>query len=331
MVTRNLVMCVGLCLALGCGSNSSAVEPNTNEFDIDPSTQMELDDAAENGLGAEGSYDYDDQDGRLTITLTESDFGCGPTLGTIVAIVTELTATTMVWEFEGEDDAGVTWTRVDAGTSGVVGVWRTNDPNLFLILSSDGWAQLFGQDDMCDDDRPRNSNNCVELGLSGLDITIDGDLSDWDGAAGDATISDDQDDYTGGDGGADLRSLKVEYGSQALYVLMQIHGGPATSFQNGAPPNSGAYRLTVQGDNGLSLSERVMYVPELSDWATQGDSSAVTMDVGDEGIEFRIDLSAHAGPGFETIDMIMVEPIDCSGGTCESLDSMDCGYVDVPM
>ena len=53
-------------------------------------------------------------------------------IGVIEALVIELTATTMVWQFD--DDAFVTWTRVDNSDAvSVVGIWRTDDPDLIAL------------------------------------------------------------------------------------------------------------------------------------------------------------------------------------------------------
>lgn len=334
MWLRTMALLGLVAVAGGCGGAAAdaPVEPETGDFDVDPHVQDEIDEAAETGDGAEGSYAHDDQAGTLTVTISASSFACGIEPGdTFTAIITELTATTMVWEFT-DGDGGVTWTRIDNSAEvSVIGIWTTTDPDLYLVLGDDGAAQIFGADmDCSDDDRPRNGDNCLEMGLTGNDIFIDGDLSDWNGLNQDAILTDDAGDHDGGDAGADLKALKVEFFGSSLMVLLQLHGAPSTEFQNRPPPQSGSYRLTVRGDNGLSVQEVVFYDPGSGAFVTQGYAANVTAAAGADGIEWAVDVSGYDGPGFEQIDMIMVEAIDCGSGACEYLDAMDCGYVGIP-
>ena len=326
---RTSLACLAIALAFACGGGSAPIDPDTDEFDVDPGDQTDIDAAAASGDGAEGSYSYDDVSDTLTITIAASTFECGIIVGTIVATVVELTATTMVWEFV-DDDGGVTWTRVDNGTSGVVGIWRTDDPDLYLILSADGDAQIFGEGEVCDDDRPRNDEGCFEIGLTGVDITIDGDLAEWSSVAQSASISDDADDYLGSDDGADLRAMKVEFGGDTVYVLTQLYNAPSTAFQADRPPNSGAYRLTVAGTNGLSLVERAHYDPIGESWAVVGDGGGkIAAAVGTDGIEWSVDVSDYVGEGFTSVDLILIETLDCVE-ECGAIDYVNCGYFAVP-
>jgi hypothetical protein len=234
----------------------------------------------------------------------------------------------MVWQFSDGGDA--TWNRVDDGTSGVVGVWLATDVALYAIIHADGQAQLVGETDACLDERARNGDNCYEVTPYGGAIAIDGNLSDWDAVSEDARLPDDPNDFTGTDAGADVAGMSVAYSNNTLYVLMELHSPPSTSFQGGPPPNDGTYRLTVSGTTGLSLSERIYYEPGTGEWtlATSPGSGTnpITAAVGPMGIEWAVDVSAYAGPGFTSVDLILLEPRGCTD-TC---DQAACGFFSVP-
>jgi len=315
-----------LLLICSCGGDdgpSPGTDPDTEDFELDPQVEEEIEAAAAAGL-AEASYEYDAENDRLTISITSSSFACEIETGTFEAIVTSLTQSTMVWAFE-DDDGGVTWTREDDGPLGVVGVWSTDDPELFLILSADGDAQLMGAFE-CNEDRPRNENNCLELKTSGATVTIDGDLSDWSGLPGDASLDDPAGDYSGSDAGADVAGMSVARQNSSLSILMSLHTAPSENFRASAAPNDGVYRLTIRGDNGLSFGERFFFNGET--WQTMGDTDEITAAAGADGIEWDVDLSEYEGEGFETVDFIMVEPMGCGSGSCQMLDGVECGYVE---
>lgn len=309
--------------ASGCGGSAAAVDPDTDEFDVSPSDQAAIDDAASSGDGAEGTYSYDEAGGTLTLTLTASTFECGIETGTLVANVT-LTPRKMVWTWP-DGDGEVTWIRVDMNGTGIVGIWTTDDPNLYLILSADGTAQVFGDGEACDDDRTRNEENCVQMGLSGATIAMDGDFSDWSDVGRNATLEDESGDHTGSDAGLDLKRLRVEYAMDVVYALTELHAPLSTD------PTI-EYRITVRGDGGLSLYETVYYDTQTQQFATRGYASEIDAVVGDEGIEWSIDVSAYASGEhpFANIDMVMIDPMDCSGSTCQSVDYMDCAWFPVP-
>ena len=253
-------------------------------------------------------------------------------MGVLAATVVELGPSTLVLRF-GDDDATTTWTRVDMGvtnaTSPIVGIWKTVDPEIYLVLANDGAAQLFGQADECQQDRPKNSQGCVLTEASTTSIAIDGDLSDWDPLGAASRLSDPSGDYQGDDAGADLAGLAAVYDGTSLYVLMSLHAAPSESFQGRGVPESAAYRITIQGYNGLSLSAEAGYSPENQTWGIVRGSSEISLAAGDTGIEWSADISSYVGEGFEQIDFIMVEPIDCGIGNCEQLDTMDCAYLPV--
>lgn len=322
----NAVFSISIALS-ACGEvTEPVVNPEIEEFDVDPAAQDKIDEAAASGESADGSFEIDEQD-VLSINVSGTTFACGLDAGILEATVVSVDDTEMVWQMEGDS---VTWTRLDNGTEGVVGVWGAQEPALVLVLSADGSVQIFGPDDLCEPERDRNQNSCQEAGLFGANITIDGDMSDWDAVGQSASLDDDQGDYSGSDAGADLRRLKVEYGDDTLYVLMQLHAPLSDKFQGRQAPNGGAYRLTVQGRNGLSLGSRIAYSPENQAWTDFEHSSEVRFAVGNDSIEWALDVSGYAGEGFESIDLILVEPIDCGAGNCESLDSMDCAFFSVP-
>ena len=322
----------------GGGGEGSVVDPSIDEFDVAPSVQTELDDAASNGGGAEGSYQYDEGAGTLTITINTTSFACGIETGVLEATVISISDTTLVLRFGNEEEDGnVVWTRQDMGvsepTSALVGIWKTLEPELFLILSNDGGAQVFGADEMCDsnDDRERNGDNCLLMGIDGgSDIDIDGEFEDWNAINSSATLEDPAGDYEGSDEGADLKELQVAWSFDTLYVRMDVHAVPSEAFQSSQAPNGGVYRLTVRGDGGLSLSSRVAYSPENQSWYAIDSNSDIQIGVGHAGIEWSINVGSYLGEGFETIDLIMVEPMDCGAGNCETLDYMDCAWINVP-
>ena len=309
-----------LMAATACGGDDSgSVDPQTDDFDLSPEEEEAIEDAASEGDEAGGGYTL--EDGVLTLTVESTNFSCGIEPGPLVVTVTELSATTMVWNID--DDGVVTWTRLSSESEGVVGVWSTDEPELFLIISEDGTFQLIGQPPCEDENRNRNQEGCLELGLDGLDPVIDGDLSEWSGTSGDTRLTDPADDYEGDDPGADLAGLRVAYSGDSLFVLMELHNTPSEAFT----ASGASYRLTVRGDNGLSTGERVYFDGE--QWTTASESSQVAAAVGDSGIEFSVDLSDASGEGFENIDLIMVEAVDFSDGFTQ-LDDMDCGYLTVP-
>lgn len=93
---RRIIVSAGMFLLCTCGGDPAFV-PDTGGFDVDSDDQAEIDTAAEQGEGADGSYDWDDDSDTLTLIIEASTFECGIVVGTIVATVTELTATRMVW------------------------------------------------------------------------------------------------------------------------------------------------------------------------------------------------------------------------------------------
>lgn len=317
---------IALCL-LACGGDGAgpAVDPNTDEFTVSDAAQEELDDAADSGEGAEGSYTHDEETGVLTITLTSSSFDCGPVAGTVTATVISLSETELVVQFEG-DSTYVTWTRVESTGSGIIGIWQTSDPDLYMILSEDGSAQLFGEEQICQEDRPRNDEQCLLVTASSASIAIDGDLSDWESVDQAATLTDPTGDQVGDDLGADGTAMKVAYADGSIFILSEFAAPPSTSFQNSSAPNGGSYRLVVQGYNGLSTEATLYYAPQSESWELSSFSEGASAAVGPTGIEWSVDISAHLGEGFGGVDFIMVQPIDCSVGSCEYLDSLDCAY-----
>lgn len=315
----------------GCGGNdASSIDPQTDDFVVDTATQEQIDNAAKSGDGAEGSYVFDETTGALTITITSSSFACNIEVGTLRAIVVEVDATTLVLEFD--DGGGATWTRIDMGVENpanpVVGIWMTSDPELYLVLANDMTAQLFGQGDECYDDRPRNQNNCLRLEPSSAAIVIDGDLSDWGAVPAASKLEDPAGDFAGSDPGADLAELAAVYDGTHLHWLMGLHAAPSQSFQGGQEPNGGAYRVTIQGYNGLSDGATVTYSPIEESWVQVGITSDIQMAVGATGIEFSLDISAFVGEGFESVDLILLEAIDNSG-IGGNLDDMYCGYLPI--
>lgn len=318
LVTLSLVACGG-------SSAGPALDPNTDGFTVSDATQEELDEAANSGEGAEGSYTHDEETGVLTITLSTSSFNCGPVAGTVTATVISLSETELVVQFGG-DSGNVTWTRVENTGSGIVGIWQTTDPNLYMILNGDGSAQLFGEQQICDEDRPRNEEQCLLVNASTASITIDGDLGDWESVDQAATLTDAIGDQVGDDPGADAIAMKVAYANGTIFILSEFAAPPSTAFQNSSAPNGGSYRLVVQGYNGLSAGGTIYYAPQTESWELSSISPNTSAAVGATGIEWSVDISANLGEGFEGVDLIMVQPVDCSVGSCEFLDSLDCAY-----
>jgi hypothetical protein len=308
-------------MVVACGSDSKpVVDPQTDDFTLSDAEQKELDDAAAEGEGAEGSYSYDEGAMSLTITLVESSFDCGP-VGTLVATVESLSATTLVLRF-GDDDSPVAWTRMDEG-EGLAGVWKTNAPTLYLILGNDGSAQIFGEAMTCDEgDRPRNEDQCYLTEAPPVAISIDGDLSDWDSLGAAAAKSDPAGDQQGSDPGADVLSTKLAYNDGVVYVYTQLAGAPSTAFQNSGAPNGGVYQFVMNGYNGLSVEATVFYVPATETWEMMSFTNGVEFAVGDDGIEWAVDISSYLGEGFGGVDFIMVQPRECNG--CDTLDDVDC-------
>jgi hypothetical protein len=60
------------------------------------------------------------------------------------------------------------------------------------------------------------------------------------------------------------------------------------------------------------------------------DQTEIDAAVGADGIEWQVDMSSYIGEGFEGVELIMVEPIDCVDSNCGTTDSIDCGYFDMP-
>ena len=316
---------------VGCGGDDAGTTiapPPTEEFTLAADGQMAIERAVDTGKGAEGTYVYDETGNTVDLTITASTFVCGIVEGVIHARVVELTATTMVWAFE-EGGGTATWTRIDAMGSGVVGVWRTEQPDYILFLTGDGKAAIYGEGEACVEDRRRNGERCVEVIPSDAAITIDGELGDWDAVGVDAVVPDAMGDQQGGDPGADIRAMKVARGTDGLYVLLQLHGAPNPEFWGERAPNGGSYRLTVRGSNGLSEIARVVHEPDSATWNQITEGTIVTSAVGADGVEWRVDLSAVAGEGFRTVELILVEVVDFGQGSGVSLDPTDCAFFNV--
>jgi len=300
----------------------------TDDFTVSEEDQEMLDDAAENGEGAEGTYTYDEDTGALTITIETSSFDCGPEVGTVLATVESMTATELTLKFD-EEGGSVVWTRVDKGGEGIVGIWFTADPGWYLILGEDGGAQIFGEQELCDEDRPRNGNNCLLVEPSESAITIDGALGDWAGVGQAASIEDPTGDHDGDDEGADFTGLRVAFDGTSVHVLVEIPTGPSTSFQNGNGSTAGSYRLTVQGDNALSEQATMFYNPGDEAWEVMGYSDNVEAAAGEDGLEWSIDVSDAAGEGFEEVDFIFFESQGCNEQECGRLDDGECAYFEI--
>lgn len=329
-MTRNASFCLLICwMMISCSTGSALkIEPNIEEFELDSATTDKIDQAAEEGEGAKAEYTYDEGENTITLRIKASSFDCGIEKGVFVAKVTELTATTMKWEFT-DGDGTVTWTRLDQGTSGIVGVWETTDPPLFLVLSGDRTAQIFGRGEECEPERKRNHQNCLQTIAITDPISIDGDFSDWASAGIQASLTDETGDQSGDDLGADLKILQTAFSGNAVYVHVEFAAPPSTKFQRFSAPNDGVYRFTIQGYNGLSFQQFVYYDQSSETWAADAyGATEITFAVGDGGIEWRIDVSEYLGQGFEEIDLIMIEPMGYSTG--DRLDEMDCAWFKLP-
>lgn len=309
---------------LSCSSDASTPAPRIDDFVLSDSVRADVEAAQKEGAGADGSYHYDEGSKALTLEFSTSSFRCdGPSQGMkVTATVKELSATTLTWEMEGDEE---TWTRVDSGGEGLVGVWAAEEEGgtFYLIITADGKVQVFGPE-VCDDDRVRNGERCLQLGLSGAEIVLDGDLSDWEAVKPSATISDQQGDHFGDDPGADIRAMKVEIFGDSLFVLMQLYSAPSENFQAREPPNEGVYQLDVQHEQGMLVSARVAYSPEREAWEMidpVGSDSGVAVAVAPDGLEWKVELRLL---GDERISRIRVESI---GGGAENpsgrLDEID--------
>lgn len=317
-----------LLLACGGADPSAAVDPATDEFTISDADRDALEEAAETGEGAEGSYSFDDASSTLTITIASSTFDCGPQVGTIIATVQTVNEEELVLRFEG-DDGDVVFTRVDEGGDGLVGIWRTSNPDLYLILAPDGSAQIFGEQEVCNEDRPRNEESCLLVEPPAASIVVDGNLDDWDGVGSLAATTDPVGDHVGDDSGADVVGSRVAFSDGTVFVLTELAADPSESFQNSSAPNGGSYRLVVQGYNGLSEEATLYYGPGSETWELMSFGSGVAAAVGPLGIEWSVDISGSLGEGFESVDFIMVEPRDCSVGSCQILDAVECAYFEL--
>ncbi len=102
MTRIDLFLCSAAILTAGC--SSSGADPKISEFNLDPTIKTEVETAAKDGDGASGSYSYDASAEKLTVDFTQSSFGCGIETGSLVATVTELTASQMTWTFADDDD-----------------------------------------------------------------------------------------------------------------------------------------------------------------------------------------------------------------------------------
>lgn len=306
------------------GGSDGDFSPDLQSFSIDAGAQTRIDQAAATGQNASGSYSYDAATGALSFTLDRSSFDCNIETGEPQAgMVTELTESTMVWSFpdgEGSDEDTVTWTRVDDGPLGVVGVWQAEDFALVLVLHEDGKVEVFGGFGDCGDDnadRPRNAQRCIVVTPAAFVAALDGQRSEWDGLAPEAGFSDPAGDQMGAPG-ADVLGMQVALSGSTLSLLT-----PTSAMPGGAE-----FRLTVQGDGGLSLQDSL----QLSGGSgqLQGRAPEITAAVGADHIEWQVDLSAYVGqPGFEDIERIMVEPLEFTPDFTR-IDEMDCAGLTLP-
>lgn len=308
-------------LAVGCGSDGQAsIVPDTQGFDVDPEVEQEIEDAARTGDGAEGGYVFDEAGETITLTFESSTFDCQIEANVpLVATVTELTATTMTWEFA--DGGTAMWMRLDNGTSGIQGIWKTEAPTFYLVLDAEGGAQIFGSELVCNDERRRNGNSCYQVTPASIAVSLDGDASEWDGVDPLAQLADDAGDHQGSDPGADLKGLRVAVSQGKLYVFTELASAPSTEFQGRQAPNGGSYRLTVQDSSGLSYQDRLAYSPESESWGLQVGLSGIEAAVTATGIEWSVSVSLSV----DEVSLILIEPVDCSVG-CTVLDEMPCGF-----
>ncbi|MCB9558559.1 MAG: hypothetical protein H6707_20750 [Deltaproteobacteria bacterium] len=321
MQSRKALLLLSWVIAAGCSDSAGlSLTPRIDQFTVPTTEQTKIKAAAEQGSAAEASYAYDATSKKLTIDISASGFKCGIEKGRLVAQVTELSATNMVWQFEGAKDT-TRWTRVDQGTSGIVGVWFAAEGELYLIVTADNKAQLFGKGEECVAERARHpQSNCLEVPPASTAISIDGDLADWSSVGTAATLNDDLGDQSGADAGGDIKALKLAYADNAIYIYLQLAAAPSTDF---GYENGKSYRLTVQGDNGISFVVNVYYDASRQSWQANNTPKEITFAVGSEGIEWRVDVSAYAGQGFKEVERVMVE-------AREAVDFIDCAWFKVP-
>lgn len=318
-------VCIGLLPGCsGDGDSGPVVTVDLGDFVLDQAEKEALETTQQAGSGATGSYVHDEVANTLTLTFAESSFECdGPTEGLrVVATITELTATQLTWQMEGDEQ---TWTRVDTGNDGLVGVWRdgAGDEAFYLVIDATGTVTVIG-DEQCGSGGSRNDRGCGQLSASSATIEIDGDLDDWAAVGGAATIEDPKGDHSDGGSDMDIRAMKVASSGSDLYVLVQLDSPPV------AQTSGSSYRLDLQDTDGGRFSARFAYSGGSQAWEVidpAGDSG-VTAAAGQNGIEWRVSLD-HFGSG-ASLEVIRIDIQDCSvqGGPCQILDEIaDCGYL----
>lgn len=314
-------------VAAGCGEDNEArtVDVDTSAFEVDQETRIELESAQQSGHFAQGTYSYDDDTGALELFISDSTFVCGLETGTYTATVTLVDASGMVWELAGST---MTWTRVDAG-DGITGVFRTEDPTLFVVLDPNGVVSVFG-DNPCTENRDRNGEHCIELFPADGPFTLDGNLDDWDNVASEASIFDAPNDQLLDDPGADLSAMKVGLVGDTLFVLMRLPHGPSEAFLGSQGQGSNSYMLDVSDDRGLGTQGEAYYDPTTQMWTTSGEYPEVSVAVGTEGLEWQVDLGVISGAS--QLARIRVFSRTCAPPyeNCVPLDEIDeCGFVNL--
>jgi len=327
MLYRSLL--IGALMFTASCSKGRSVAVDLTTFTLDPVEIQEIEAAEESGAGAEGAIDYNETTNILTISVTASDFDCEgkPVSGdTLVATVTQLDATTMIWDMDGDI---IEWTRIDDSGTGIEGVWKNVDDEgtFFLLVNSNGTAQLVN-DEGCDgeeDGRTKNDQSCLVGSLTGLSITVDGDLSDWTGIQPEGVLEDTEGDANHATAGGDIKSLKMEIEHPNLYLLVEFYTPPSSDFfRPGPPPANGELRFHVADRGGSNIYSRVIYSEGNSAWEfISGDAAwnlAVTPD--GTGMEFSIPLSQFPSEPF--FDIIRFEARDCAAGSsCTIIDELD--------
>ena len=116
---------------------------------------------------ASGTYTWNSTKGKLTVNWTTTDFVCeGPELGTETKTGVTITATTMTWPEDGNDNNDMTWSR-SSGTSGdIVGTWTASDSTTgnswTVTFNADGTVSGVGNIVKCGDDGGGGENPKAE-------------------------------------------------------------------------------------------------------------------------------------------------------------------------